>query len=345
VDSALVAISCDTQAAAVHYTLDGSEPTETSALYSSPIAIETTDTIVKAIAIHSWHPILEASNVSVSEAFIIKASSPVMDPDQGTFTGEALVKVSSATTGAEIRCTLDGSEPTADTPVCASPVTISETGTMLKAVATRDGLTVSDVASMAAAVVIRAIPPKVTPNGGTHTNQVSVTMTCESEGCTIHYTTDGGLPTAASTLYTEPVVIEAAGTVVRAISVAPGKTASEVFVSGEFQIEAAAPTFTANGTVWGKSDQTLEHYVKDAEITMDSTTANAEIFYTTDGTPPSAEMGIKYEAPYLDESLGRQVLKAIVYAPGKMPSPVSGPQPLSSCRTPRDHSRAKLQSR
>jgi hypothetical protein len=323
VDSVELAVSCDTEGATIHYTLDGTDPTETSTLYSTPIAIETTDTVVKAIAIHSWHPVLEASNVTVSEAFTIKASSPAIHPDQGAFTGEALVQVISSTAGAEIRCTLDGSEPTADTPVCTSPVSITETGTLLKAVATRDGLTVSDVASMTSAVVIKAVPPKTTPNGGKYTNQVSVAMSCESEGCTIHYTTDGGVPTSASTVYTEPLVIETTGTVVRAISVAPGKSTSDLFVSGEYQIEADAPTFSANGTAWGTPDNTLEYYVEDASITMETTTPHAEIFYTTDMSPPTVEVGTKYDQAYLDTSLGRQVVKARAYAPGKLPSPIS----------------------
>lgn len=45
-----VALACETEGAEIRYTLDGSDPTSSSALYSTPIAVATTTTI-KAIAI------------------------------------------------------------------------------------------------------------------------------------------------------------------------------------------------------------------------------------------------------------------------------------------------------
>ncbi len=57
-----VTISCETEGAAIHYTLDGSTPTETSPTYSTPITVSTTTTI-KAISVVSGY-----ENSSVAEA-------------------------------------------------------------------------------------------------------------------------------------------------------------------------------------------------------------------------------------------------------------------------------------
>jgi hypothetical protein len=49
--------------------------------------------------------------------------------------------------------------------------------------------------------------PAFSPDGGTHTGSVSVTISCADEGATIRYTTDGTNPTLTSTQYTAPVTI------------------------------------------------------------------------------------------------------------------------------------------
>jgi len=296
VDSVTLAISSATPGAAIHYTLDGSDPVGTSPMYTAPFAVGVTDLAVKAVALHKG---LAPSNVVESAVYTVKASAPVLDPMEGDFTAEALIKVTSATTGAELRCTLDGSDPTADTDVVTSPVSVTETGSLVSCVATREGLTVSDVTSMASAIVIKAIPPVITPDSGEFTNQATIVMSCESAGCTIYYTTDGSVPTPSATLYTEPVVVTTTGTVVKCVSVADGKSTSDVSATSAFAISASAPTFYSNGTAWqGHEAADAEFYVEDAVISMESSTPGAVIVYTIDGQAPGTESGIKYVDPY-----------------------------------------------
>ena len=44
-------------------------------------------------------------------------------------------------------------------------------------------------------------PPSITPDGGSFTHSVTVTLNSNESGATIYYTTDGSTPTAGSTLY------------------------------------------------------------------------------------------------------------------------------------------------
>ncbi len=64
-------------------------------------------------------------------------------------------------------------------------------------------------------------PPKVSPAAGTYSDSVTVTMVSDTHLAEIRYTTDGSVPTGASTLYTGPFVV-AADTTVRAIGRRPG---------------------------------------------------------------------------------------------------------------------------
>ena len=79
--------------------------------------------------------------------YTIKAAAPTFSPAGGTYTAPQTVTLSSSTTGATIRYTLDGSTPsdTAGT-VYTAPFTISGT-TTVKAIAYANGLTDSSVAT------------------------------------------------------------------------------------------------------------------------------------------------------------------------------------------------------
>jgi len=63
--------------------------------------------------------------------------------------------------------------------------------------------------------------PVISPGGGTHDGSVQVTLSCATAGAVIHYTTDGGTPTAASSMYSAPFTLSASATV-KAMAVKDG---------------------------------------------------------------------------------------------------------------------------
>lgn len=46
---------------------------------------------------------------------------------------------------------------------------------------------------------------------GTYNNDLSITLSTPTEGATIHYTTDGSMPTISSPVYTAPISITGHG--------------------------------------------------------------------------------------------------------------------------------------
>ncbi len=87
------------------------------------------------------------------------AATPSFRPAPGSFTSPQQVTISSATPGAEIRCTTDGTTPTASSPICAGPMTVDRNTTLL-AIATKPGAPASAVATGTYAI---QPPPPETP--------------------------------------------------------------------------------------------------------------------------------------------------------------------------------------
>ena len=63
--------------------------------------------------------------------------------------------------------------------------------------------------------------PEFSPAGGVYTSAQQVTLSCETDGATIYYTTDGSDPTNASTEYTGTINV-AASTMIKAIAMKDG---------------------------------------------------------------------------------------------------------------------------
>jgi hypothetical protein len=212
------------------------------------------------------------------------------------------------------------------TPATASPAV---------SVPTTDALTIKVAASMAAGIypltitatggghvhsaqvlvrVLVVAAPVFAPPSGTYTTAQSVTLTDATPGATIYYTTNGTTPTASSAKYTAAIPVSGAAALtetIQAIAVvsgyAPSSVASAVYV---ITPPAAAPTFTpAAGT-----------YTAVQSVTLADATPGATLYYTTNGTTPTAG-----STPYTGAIAvaATQTIKAVAFAPGYTQSPVA----------------------
>jgi alpha-tubulin suppressor-like RCC1 family protein len=195
-----VSISTTTSAATIRYTTDGTEPTSSSTAYASAITVPDTQT-VKARAFKTGWTDSDSGHAS----YVISAgtvATPVMTPAGGTHVSPPLVTITVATSAATIRYTLDGSTPTAASPVFVYPFLATAT-TTVKARAFKAGYTSSAVASTTYELDAAgaAATPLISPAGGWFPTQQIVTIT-GSSGATLRYTTDGTDPTTSSTTIT-----------------------------------------------------------------------------------------------------------------------------------------------
>lgn len=116
--------------------------------------------------------------------------------------------------------------------------------------------------------------PTFSPVAGNVAKGTEVSIDCETEGATIHYTTDGTDPDANSTVYTGPIVIDKAMTI-KAIAVKEGMSTSDI-VEATYKIIVATPTFdpapgaVAKGTavriLCGTEGATLMYQVNGGEL-------------------------------------------------------------------------------
>lgn len=129
--------------------------------------------------------------------------------------------------------------------------------------------------------------PTFSPSGGSFTTAQSVTLSDTLSSATLYYTVDGSAPSTSSTKYAAPFTVSSTSTV-NALAVASGYSNSAV-AAATFTITApaaATPTFSpAPGS-----------YVSAQTVTLADSTAGSAIYYTTDGSTPTASAA-KYSAP------------------------------------------------
>jgi hypothetical protein len=197
-----VTISDSTPGATIYYTTDGTTPTTSSAVYSIPIPISSTETI-KAIAVASGY-----SNSSVASAtYSINATpaTPTFSVAPGTYASAQTVSISDATSGATIYYTTNGTTPTTSSTEYSGPITVNSTET-IEAVATVGDPTMSAVAS--ATYVIES--PNINyPSGGFNASSFDLNGGATITSGGVLQLSDGGGGEGRSAFYATPVSIAA----------------------------------------------------------------------------------------------------------------------------------------
>ena len=155
-DAQNVTISTTTTDATIYYTIDGTDPTTTSSVYSAAIPV-TENTTIKAYAVKDG---LTDSEIATAEYVInYKVATPTFTPAAGTYNDTQNVTISTTTKDATIYYTTDGTDPTVESSVYSDAIPVSET-TTIKAIATKDGYTSSDIATAAYTIKLINVNPK-----------------------------------------------------------------------------------------------------------------------------------------------------------------------------------------
>ena len=219
-----VTASCATAGATIRYTVDGTEPTESSPVMGTLQVTQSTTLRVKAFKaglLPSW---------TAAATYTLQATAPTIAPGSGTYSTAQTVTLSTATPDATIRYTLDGSDPQAGSPEYSQPISI-DASTTITARTFRAGWTTSP-ASLATLTFAYGIlsTPVASPAPGSYSSPQTVTLTGEP-GATIRYTVDGSMPTESSPVYAAPIPVADGTTTLRAVAFKSDWTPSSILVA------------------------------------------------------------------------------------------------------------------
>jgi hypothetical protein len=156
--------------------------------------------------------------------------TPVASPKGTSFYDPITVAITDSVSSAQIHYTLDGTDPTAGSPLYTGPITISS-ATTLKAIAIPTNSSYGNSGIMTETYTKSTKPLAAQPVISPQTKQFlttdpafPVTITTTTAGASIFYSTDGNAPdtmaTARTKLYTGPIQVNTTLTII-AIAVAP----------------------------------------------------------------------------------------------------------------------------
>lgn len=147
-----ISLACETEGAEIYYTLDNTEATNSSMLYTEPVELNESTT-VRAVAVYDG----EQSEEFVKLVEISKMQPPVISVTVGENTSR--VQITGQTTNSTIYYTTNGDYPTTQSTQYTSSFEIAEK-TTIRAIAVRKGYINSDMAE-AEAIVLTITPPTV----------------------------------------------------------------------------------------------------------------------------------------------------------------------------------------
>jgi alpha-tubulin suppressor-like RCC1 family protein len=254
-----VTVNTVTPGASLRYTLDGSEPTESSA----EIAVGSSVTVDRSqtLKVKGWKANWSASDTGLGTYIIAlgTAAAPTMSPAPGTFTSVQAVSLKSATAGATIRYTTDGTDPWLRSAVYRGPISVDATMT-LKARTFKEDRSPSAVSTGAYTINLAntVAPPTFAPAGGVYLTARNVVLTTATAGALIHYTTDGTTPSASSpSVASGGSVLVDQGLPLRARAIKSGMTDSPVR-RADYQITGAVAVGSYGGSSGAQSALALK---------------------------------------------------------------------------------------
>jgi len=263
-----------------------------------------------------------------------QVATPTFTPAAGTYTSAQSVTLASATAGATIKYTTDGSTPTAASATYTAAINVAAT-TTIKAIATKTGMTDSAVASGAYTINIPtgiAIPGKIEAENYTAMSGIQTEATGDTGGgMNVGYTDTGDymdynvnvatagtynvdfrvasssatgqvqLRSGANTLCTANVPNTTGWqiwqTVSSTVNLSAGNQVLRVYVSGGgFNLNSINFSSVAVPVATPTFTPAPGTYTTAQNVTITCATAGATIKYTTDGSTPTASSAT-YTAP------------------------------------------------
>ncbi len=236
-----VTVADATVGATVYYTTNGTTPTSASTKYTGPISVGTSETL-EALAVAPGYS--NSAVAKVSYTINLTAATPAFSVPAGTYESVQSVSISSATPGATIYYTTNGTAPTSASTKYTGPISVASSES-LEAIAVETGYTNSAAATAAYTIVGS---PTALASGATALTATSATLNgiVNTEGIVGSYQFDNGTSATALTSTTTSVTLPASSQNVAAATTLTGLTTNTTYY---FKVVVTTAGGTASGTV------------------------------------------------------------------------------------------------
>lgn len=306
--TANVSINNSVPGATIYYTTDGSTPTENATLYTAPFDV-TSSCTVKAIAVKDYYTNSDVAIKGITIE-IPTVATPVFTPVAGTYADSVAFTLTCATPGAEIRYTTDGTTPNESSTLYTTAVTLNSTATVTaKAFKTNWNASeaVAATYTIAHEAALTATPSALNFSSTNLTQDFTVTSAFLTNDITLtcsdaHFTLSQNSIPAATTSATVTVTFDGTAPATGSITLSSDTLTAQVSLTATAQL--AMPVIDPTT---GASDTMI--------IVSMSSSNNANIYYTLDGTTPDANATL-YNAPVTLSTPGTYTVNAIAMANG-----------------------------
>jgi hypothetical protein len=294
-----VALADADPGATIHYTLDGSAATTSSPVYKGPITVTSAESI-HALAVNTASGFLTSAVSSAAYSVPPATAPPVISAAGGATTAiypsAFTVSISDSASGASIYYTTDGSTASSSHgTLYIGSFRVAQTETVsVIAIDAVNGAPPSSAVSQT--FTVQEAAPVFAPPAGTAKSGTQVAITDADPGAAIYYTTDGNAASTSSTRYTGQITLTASEVI---HAVAANNASGTVYtqsadVSASYTVEGsiATPTISSAGGL------TSTTYPGTFSVSLSDTDSSASIYYTLDGSTPSATNGRKYSGAF-----------------------------------------------
>lgn len=209
----VIYLHTDMTDAKIYYTTDGSAPTTDSSSGSSVTVYGTPGDQVTITAMAVAKGSEKATSFSTfTYTFMNKLAAPTSSvPNNAVFTKESVVELKAE--AGKIYYTTDGSDPTTASNLYKKSIVIDK-AMDIKAIAVAEDSQQSDISSFHYGFAEQVAAPIASYSSGELEMGTKVSFTCETEGATIYYRTDGEEPDSSRKseleIYSEPIEVNKA---------------------------------------------------------------------------------------------------------------------------------------
>jgi len=316
-------VTTGTENALIRYTIDGSIPTIESTLYTAPFTLQAGNKTIRVIAYKDGlNPSDVVTGLYDITVEIQKVSNPVITASNGSpYLISTNFSITSETAGAVIKYTIDGTIPTEASATYSAAFNLSLGTKTIKAIGFKEGYNSSDIISAEFVISNSSLPDAATPvitasNASPYLVSTKFTISSATAGSIIRYTTDGSTPNESSEVYATGFSLQSGTKTIKAIAYKEGYNPSLIgsaeYIIEEEEIKVSSPTISVSGTA---------PYSAEAEISITSLTAGADVYYTTNGDEPS-KLSTKYTVPFKLTD-GDYLIKSIACKTGMLDSDLS----------------------